>query len=708
MRDVKMIRTTTIDYSNLAGELLAGSEEAHKSFLSTIYLALGAPEDGAQALEVLQAVSISLKGVSQYLMAPTDDVFKLQSAANGCLDLLRIKMGNTLVSACSSLDRKKSIYPVWVAYASLGKAAEPHRGAIVLAGCAILLAICGKEGRIPAGDKSAIVSKSIAADLNILLKLPQITDEQLSCLLWHDIAEDFQTQEWPMRLRKRWRDVLRLCSNSESPPPSNPERIRAQILGTTLNCGAAHRAGATNHRSLSDRQFQNFLNFLRLEIATDNLGGTLGLLVIRTGLSVDVAADLQLDSANRSTKPSTGFMDVELGIVELDLRIAVHQAAQPLPGSRPSDFTLQIRFPADLQKKLAIRKKMHPAARRLSDLYPGAVVPNTSDPVYGRNDEIEATWSRLRNTLGPYLRNNRFNTLHAALLSGDLGLIPRSKLHYASVPARELYLQECNLYLLLGLGDPVALPPSSQGTGCRTVPAVSNLVEHDRALSSSVDALRPGKHGGLSRLYAFHNQFTLLCAWRLSVLLALRAAHAIDLDASIDEDADTWIAIHDKHTPEDQGFQPVPLCSYAAEVIRLYKRHCAAMHKRLQSQSNGSPEFSMSCKSIAGSHRQRLLYCVSDDGSLQSVSSGTFISAESSTYQLPADVGRKVMENMLREEGIKSSFVDAVLRHFTTGQIRSSGFNTESLNSFVAQTRRAQDRIASTLFGAHVIGLSQR
>ena len=119
-------------------------------------------------------------------------------------------------------------------------------------------------------------------------------------------------------------------------------------------------------------------------------------------------------------------------------------------------------------------------------------------------------------------------------------------------------------------------------------------------------------------------------------------------------------------------------------------------------------KFSQWCASVAQGNRQRLLACVNKAGEPRNVSSIEFTTTDSSAYQLPDDVGRKIMENMLREEGIRSSHIDAVLRHFTTGQIRSNSFNPEDLQSFVHRTARAQDRIAMKLFGPHVVGLSRK
>lgn len=679
------------------GELIAEGDDRQKSFLAAIYRVLEAPDHEPQSLEVLQAVVDSLELVTEHLYTPSTQCRQWLSDAQSCLHRLRSMLGITYASSASSLQGKRSKHPVWVAYATLGKTKEANPAALALAGSAVLVGLY--EGKP--------VPKSVAVDMNTVLSDLPLGNHQLASLLWNDIAVEFVQQKWAMHLRKRWREVVRLLSSSTPPPQTNTERIRAQILSSTLNAKAAHRAGAFSHRNLSIRQFNHVIDHIKLEMDADSLVGVLGVLVLRTGLAVDVVAQMELGTTEHSQETLCAVLLVEQGVVELDLEIAVHEAAKPMLGSEPSNYCLQIRLPVTLHRHLQNRLAKQPNARRLIDLYAGEYVPGSASSICKKRDEIEGTWSRLRYTVGILLRQRGFNTLHSALLSGDLGLIPRSKLHYATVTADELYQKECELYQLLGFGTPVDLPKGSKGCGSRVVPTMENLVNHDRSLTEKVDAERPGKHAGLSRLYRFHNEFTLLCAWRLSVLLALRATRSIDIDASIQESSDRWIAIHDKYTPADRGFQPVPLCRYGAEVIRLYKAHCAAMNLRVQRIEGRPTKFSQWCASVSHGNRQRLLACVDKTGDARNVSSIEFTTTASSPYRLPNDVGRKVMENMLREEGIRSSHIDAVLRHFTTGQIRSNSFNPENLQSFVHRTARALDRIAMKLFGPHVAGLSR-
>lgn len=676
--------------------LITAASGSTNSFHERLAKYLKAVNGAPCSLEVVCTLIGGLQQVVRRMNDPDPRIQMLQNDAQGLRASLIGTFASSHGSASSKLDGKKSKHPVWVTFADLGFSGCTNEAVLVLAACAVLRAF----------HKKKPISESLAKDLVQLNARDPLSEEQLNHLLWHGIPEGDMLENWVYTLRRYWREVIDEFGGKTPVPRQTPtERIRSQVLSSALNTKASHVAGALDHRLLSHSQFLVATGAIAREFKRDTLKGMAGLVVLRTGLSVEVAPLIELGQAPRPEGLS--YLDAAQGVIEMDLSIAVHQSGKALPGSIAASHRLQIRLPHDVHIKLIARLQRYPHAKNLSDLYPDESPPDPESTVFPSTDELKPTWSRLRYTLGLHLRLKGINKLLAALLSGDLGIIPRSKLHYAVVTASELHELERSLYAELDYGRPVDLPPNAQGVGCRLVPTAENVSLHDAALSLLAAKCRPSKNANAKSVRKFHNAYTRLCAWRLSILLALRETKHIDLAASIEADHDHWVAIHDKYTIEDRGHQPVPLCAYASLIILLYKAHCQATAERLYKLMGRNTPFTNACMAVAGSENQRLFMLVDDNDEVDPVGSAEFTASLIPGFEPAPDVGRKVMENHLRHQGVASSDIDAFLRHFTEGQEAASAFSPAVLNAYVIRTSSAQQRVAKQLLGPPVAGLSQ-
>lgn len=684
-----------ITSSSTAG-LITTASESTNSFQERLAKYLKAVDKAPCSLEVVCTLIAGLQLVMVRLKDPDPRIHALMRDAQGFRDSLVGTFESTYGSSPSRLDGKKSKHPAWVAFASLGFSDCTNEAVLVLAACAVLRAFHLKKP----------VSESLAKDLVQLNSFDPFSKAQLDHLLWEDVQEGDTSVNWLYTLRRYWREVVReYGGKTPVPPQTATERIRSQVLCSALNTKASHIAGALDHRLLPPSQFQLATEAIAKELNRDTLKGMVGLVVLRTGLSAEVAPSLELGLSPRPEGLS--YIDVARGVIELDLSIAVNQAGKALPGCIPSIHRIQIRLPLDVHKNLLARLRRYPHAKNLSELYPDERAPDPEGSIFPSPDELKPTWSRLRYTLALHLRLKGVNKLHAALLSGDLGIIPRSKLHYAVVSATEFHELEQSLYAELGLGAAVELAPDAQGVGSRLVPNAQNVQLHDAALGAQAESCRPSKNANAKSVRKFHNAYTRLCAWRLSVLLALRETRHIELPACIDADNDGWVAIHDKYTTQDRGHQPVPLCDYAAMNILLYKAHCQATAERMYKLIGRSTPFGKACTAVASSENQRLLMLVDDNDEVDPIGSSEFTASLIPGFELAPDVGRKVMENHLRYQGVSSSDIDAFLRHFTEGQEPASGFSPNVLTTYVRRTASAQQRIAKQLLGPPIAGLSQ-
>jgi hypothetical protein len=705
--------TDAASVTSPASELLEGAADEAQDLLDRVARAMVPPQGQPCALEVCETSIRGLEQVLRQLRSPAAEIEGWLAALRIARDQMQRRQGDKLISSHAALDGKRSKHPIWVTYALFGADGRSDCASLLMLGCAEVLAFGdSKKEKRP-------ISSSLPKKLASLAALGPYNEQQLSLILSAQLSESEELNEGILYLRRLWTKVLAKYGSGQTPPPATPnERIRAQVLSAALNTSAGHVAGALDDRMLSHDQYDKWCGLLRTALASQTLIGALGVLVMRTGLAVDVAATLPLGMD--PAPDGYSCLDVSKGIAIIDLGVLANEASQPLPGAQPARHQLRIHLPLQLQACLATRRQENLDAKVLADLFPGHKTPDTRQRLYPGHDEIEPTWARLRYSLGVMLRYEGMNKLLAALLSGDFSIVPRAKFHYAMVSTHEFHALEQGVHARLGWGDTVNPPIQySLGIGCTVVPEREHVRQHDQLLLQAAMALHPAKSTNSSSLHRFHNAYTRLVAWRLSVLLALRETTAIDLNAGIDCAIDRWTPIHDKSTRLDRGYQPVPLCDYLTTTIRLYKEHCSALASRLHHTSPEDTALSLRCSAVARSQNTRLLLLATREQTTEPVASSAFTTynapARSSqshnaspyTYALAPDVGRKVMENELRLHGARSSDIDAFLRHFTLGQEPASAFDATVLNDSVRRVRRIQQKVADSLLGPPAVGLSK-
>jgi len=665
---------------------------------------------GAPGLElVCLAAAGGIELVIKLLTRVHPRLRSLHTSISSLMDELDEKHGGCYETTRSNLKGKRTTHPVWTRTAILGELEGTQcRTQLFALGCAVILAF----------DEQAQVPASLSKTLAKLASVDPVTEEQLHLLLGSDVADGTNMSDAVSALRRLWTKVLKRYGFDQPPPVRTPsERIDAQVLSAALNATARHVAGALTDRLLTEHQFQLVCRLMREEITRDTFKGVLCLLVIRTGLSVDVIPSMPL--VNSETQPGQVGIDVARAAVVIPLHVLANEASQPLPGSIPAHHALTIHLPGSVAGQLRARLVLRSAAKSLACLYPDEFVPDPNSSVYVSQEEIAPTWSRLRRTFCYFLRNQGVNKLHAALACGDFGVFPRSKLHYAAVDAEEFHEVEQLVYAKLQLDEPThILDGKEKGIGSAVVPRMLNVVNHDQVLAALVQERRPGKTASLQTLRQFHNAYTRLAGWRLWLLLALRETQVVELDAALDPEIATWISVHDKCTRQDRGFQPVALCDYAAKTILLYQQHCKAMAIRFTRVSRRATAFSSWCEAVGERQNVRLLSLVNERDEIQGLPSRALITLQltnesaqmvdgDARYVLAPDVSRKVMENALRHHGARSSDIDNHLRHFTQGQEPASAFDTSVLNSRIRRLAATQQKVATALLGALEVGLSK-
>lgn len=626
-------------------------------------------------------------------LGPTDSrPAELLEAICGLVTKLEVQMEDTgEVESLQAAYGLKSKYPGWSALCASGT--RDHALAHTYLGLKVLKALHEEQPLGPAASSR----------FHALLDGPDLNREQVHSLLTDSPCTEEEDHGAVADLRRTYRQVLRAYLVDTTPPPtSGRSRVTGQLLDGVLAATAARRAGASTHRELSPGQMSLALAHIEQGLTNDTLNGCLGVLVAISGFTPDL---LHTTPLARPARPDAAdlYLDLEQGMLTIDHSGLVREAATAQPGCMPASLICAKPLPFQLHQNLLKRHAQFPGSTTLADLYPEARCPASDDPVFQSQDMICPSWARYRNSLGSYLRNRGLDSLLAAVISGRFWHIPKSKLYYMSLRRDELLTGFDRFYALAGWGDAVA-PQAGPGFGSEVVPTLEAVKAHDLVLQQSCVDLLPGKHAGLARLIEHHNRFMQLAGYRLSCLLALRESTALDLTASVDERAHRWTPVYDKDVLHPL---PMPISAFARETFRAVRTHCRALRGRLTAQNEGKSALARWSQAVFNHEAVPLLQQARSTSELLALPTRTFLRPRDDTPRLPPDFGRKLMENELRRQGLKSGEVDAFLRHDVEGQSMLSTAAHHQRQATWVRTTQAVDRMAALCFGSVVYGLAR-
>lgn len=609
----------------------------------------------------------------------------------GLVTELEVQMKNTgEVESQMAAHGLKSKYPGWSALCRAGNA--DHALANLYLGMKILKSLHDDQ---PLGVSACSRFEAIA-------ETPNLSEEQVQSLLTEPPETGGEDQGWLNDLQRTYRRVLQAYLVDTTPPPTHGRsRVTGQLLDGVLAVTAARRAGAGNHRELSPGQTSLALTHIKQGLADDTLGGCLGVLVAISGFTPDLLLATPLAEPARPAAANL-CLDLEHGMLCIDHSGLVREAATAQPGCIPASLTCEKPLPIQLHQNLFKRRTRFPGASTLTDLYPGDPCPANDAPVYPSKDMICPSWARYRNSVGTHLRTHGFDNLLAAVISGRFWHIPKSKLYYMALPRAELQTGFDRFFTLAGWGRATALK-DGPAFGSRVVPTIGAVQAHDQILLQSCLDLQPGKHAGIARLLEHHNRFMRLAGFRLSCLLALRESTALGVTADIDEREHRWVPIYDKDVLHPL---PMPLSSFAVVTLRAVRVHCRALRGRLIVLGEGKSELARWCLAVTNHQAVPLLQQARNPSTVIDLPTRSFMQPHDDT-RLPPDFGRKLMENELRRQGLRSNEVDAFLRHDVEGQSMLCSTAHHQRQAIWVRTTQAVDRVAALCFGAVVYGLAR-
>jgi hypothetical protein len=399
---------------------------------------------------------------------------------------------------------------------------------------------------------------------------------------------------------------------------------------------------------------------------------------------------------------------VAAGCLKTDVSILAQDAAcASTTATMASNFVCIQPMPKTLAADLRARHLKNPAARCLGQLYPEATELNRRAPVMRCHDEIKPSWARLRHSTGTFIRQLGVDNLLACMISSDYGHVPRSKLYYACVEPEELGAATARFYSAAGWGEPVKIPMDATAFGCRVVPSLAQIRRANQWWGQAILSMAPAKHCGLAQVLEHHNRFMAMTAFRLAIIFPMREVQEYSLYADIDERVDLWLPLDDKSVPGLGGALPVPLTTFVVKTIGAVRMHCRALHARLLHQSGQHSPLGRWCDKVV--HRQNvpLLMKAASPQRLMEVGTLDWLRPMPDELACAPDAGRKLMENALRQRGLRTGDIDAVLRHSIEGQSKTSSASDFNLIDWLTRVTPIMDALAIELFGDVCFGLSK-
>jgi hypothetical protein len=284
----------------------------------------------------------------------------------------------------------------------------------------------------------------------------------------------------------------------------------------------------------------------------------------------------------------------------------------------------------------------------------------------------------------------------AALVSGDLSLVPRSRFFYVrSDPER--FVSACRrTFGELGWGECAPLD-TVLPFGSQVVPTRASVQTVHRRFSAQLEALRPERRRDWETLIAYHNQFMISAAWFLSFMIGSRAMRRMDIFADRCWPGMAVMEYGDKRSGPFRRLQLVLLCTQAQRQVDAVWNHLA--HLRSHVNKLRVDADTPWLKHLDAALHQRavpLLFLVRRDKALPLATAHCQLGIDKMSRLAP-NAGRHFWQTTLLDYGVSSEAVDVWARHANGGTEPMTSTSVASIDTFRKQLCSAQDQVLREL-----------
>jgi hypothetical protein len=318
---------------------------------------------------------------------------------------------------------------------------------------------------------------------------------------------------------------------------------------------------------------------------------------------------------------------------------------------------------------------------------------------------MRATLPRLQAGLSALMLNLGVNELTAALALNDLTLVPRSRLFYVSVEAKEMFLACEGLYEQIGWAD-VSDPSTDLVVGSKVVPRDCAPAAAWIHLRNGAEAHLPARRWTLPKVVEHHNRYVVLVAWLLVFLLGARESKTFPLSAAACRPGALYAIYPDKRTGPFGSARPALFCPTAQRQVHLYYAHLRTLAQRGESAATGS-HWLQHVRAILVGKDVSLLFRI-DDGRIRPLGTADVLGALPANHGLVQNFGRHYWQTALHRAGLSSHVIDFFARHAARGTESMTSTTLMPLVTAHQLVGQVQEKVLARLGIRPVAGQGQR
>jgi len=290
----------------------------------------------------------------------------------------------------------------------------------------------------------------------------------------------------------------------------------------------------------------------------------------------------------------------------------------------------------------------------------------------------------------------------ANLIANDFRILPTSKGYYRQSTRQSVWNDSANFFSKVGWGAPA---PFVDGLnfGSRAVLTDDAVQQLFYRLAAGVHNSRVSNNADVTRLFEFHNKFTIYVASLSVFCLVMRESKRLKIYADSVGFGQRCVLINDKNVHDSASLQPVTINRVLQEQFSLYISHCHSLLNRLTKHGNTHRSFIKGLREVVSRQHAPLFITID-----QPLGISTAFLTKSWGENVVENFGRHYWETNFHKPGITSRESAAHLRHQSSGSFNWDGATDLVLGSLIERIDEAQVEQLNSLHIKAIPGLSKR
>ena len=674
---------------------LAGS--SHAATFAKLTRCAPPPTDRAGWMAACQGALACLRAASSLARTLSPSAQEILTEFSALLVHLDNITPSHLAESAQPMWRRLAQFPQWVALTR----ASRHSDAGQLAALGLELFYCLHQDSVMAPESTRALLRVESGTL-LQSQIQEILMAPKTDLLDAPIWAQRMNRLWPAL--REWLDAA--PAQMITPAESGSERLRKALVAKCVYASPKHRGAILDHRHIDSPQLFEIGKQIWQGVFNKDGHAVAAMLTWLSSTTVDALKDIPL--AAHRLDDWIMCIDVEQGLFCTDIQCIATDMAMPIAGEGHVAASTQVNkpMPRVLQQFLLDRFITTPEARCLGHLLPELTEIKPHEPVIATTREIVPSMARWTNSSGVLMRQLGIDGLVAALLSNDFAMVPKSKLYYSCVSAKEIWDASARIFALMGWGPPAEMPPNLLAAGSPVVPTEPQIKKVFVAIKKWVEEARPAKRCTSEALFEFHRRYCTSVAWLVSFGSASRQVSQLEWPKDMLTNRIGLLVMDDKQVTDLEGGLPVPFGRFLREQVDLYVQHLEALHRRLTRHAPARPGNALLwLEAVLGGDEVPLFKTISGWRCTRSVGTSTVLAELPENCQVAPDSGRKYWETRLRHLAVTTSSIDGMLRHEVLGQERFSCASDFIVKPTYARVASILDQELFHIFHSPIPGL---